>query len=250
MVAVIIQARMGSTRLPKKVLLNLQGKSVLEHIINRVKKAKKIDKVIVATTIDKEDDRIAELCEKIGIDYYRGSENDVLDRYYQAAKKFGFKNIIRITGDCPLIDPGVIDKVVELYEKENLDYATNIMPPTFPDGLDTEIFSFASLEKAWSEAKLKSNREHVTVYIWQHPDLFKQKHIKNEVDLSDKRWTLDNPEDYEFIKQVYDNLYSSKPDFKTEDILQFLKANPEIEKINQGIKRNEGFEKSLNEDKL
>jgi len=246
----LIQARMASTRLPGKVLMDLKGKTVLERLIERVRRAKKIDKIVVATTIDKKDDAIAAVCEKIGVDYFRGSETDVLDRYYQAAKKFGCQNIIRITGDCPLIDPTVVDQVIEFYEQENLDYAANTNPPTYPDGLDTEIFSMAALEKAWREAKLPSNREHVTVYIWQHPELFKQKFLKNAVDLSAKRWTLDNPEDYEFIKKVYDALYPAKPDFTMNDILEFLKANPEIETINQGIARNEGLAKSFKEDEL
>jgi spore coat polysaccharide biosynthesis protein SpsF len=246
----IIQARVGSIRLPGKVLLPLGGKAVLERIIERIKDSKKIDKIIVATSVQAEDDKISDLCQKINIDCFRGSENDVLDRYYQAAKDSGFSNVVRITGDCPLIDPEIIDQVVELFQREKLDYATNVIPPTFPDGLDVEIFSFESLVRARQETKMKSEREHVTIYMWQNSELFKQKHLNSSVDLSGKRWTLDNPEDYEFIKKIFDNLYLVKPKFRMNDVLKFLETNPELEKINQSIKRNEGLEKSLKEDEV
>jgi len=244
----IIQARYNSTRLPGKVLLLLQNKTVLEHILKRVGQAKKIDKVIVATGEKQENDKIADLCKNLEVDCFRGSEDDVLDRYYQAANKYNFSNIVRITGDCPLIDPYIIDKVAELFEKEGLDYATNVIPPTYPDGLDTEIFSFDALKTAWRRAVLKSNREHVTVYLWQNQSLFKQKHLKNNIDLSAKRWTLDNPEDFEVIENVYNNLYPSNPNFRMGDVLKFFSQHPEIEKINFGITRNEGLAKSFKED--
>lgn len=250
MTIAIIQARISSTRLPGKVLLTLADKTVIEQVISRVSQAKKIDKIILATTTRKEDNALEQICLKAGIDCFRGSENDVLDRYFQAAKKFGGKNIIRITGDCPLIDPVVIDKVIDLYEVGGVDYATNVMPPTFPDGLDTEIFSFSALEKVWREANLASQREHVTVYLWQNPQIFRQRHLKNKIDLSARRWVLDNPEDYEFMKQVFAKLYFLKPDFGMNDLLEFFAENPEIEKINNMIGRNEGLKKSIKEDKI
>ena len=250
MIGIIIQARTDSIRLPNKVLLKLQGKSVLEHIIKRVSEAKKMDKVIVATTSKSENNKIVDVCKKLNIDYFRGSEEDVLDRYYQAAKQFGFSDVIRITGDCPMIDPEIIDQVIGLYQRKNLDYATNVIPPTFPDGLDVEVFSQKVLEKSWKEAKLKSEREHVTVYMWQNPNLFKQNHLKNNTDLSSHRWVLDNPEDYEFMKRVYNKLYPIQPNFRLRDLLKFFSKNPKIEKINEGIKRNEGMEKSFKEDKI
>lgn len=249
MLGAIIQARTGSIRLSNKVLLELRGRSVLEHVIRRVRRSRKIEKVIVATTIKKEDDRIVDICKKLSIDYFQGSENDVLGRYYQAAKKFHFSDIVRITADCLMIDPSVIDKVIDLYQKEKLDYMSNVIPPTFPDGLDVEVFSMNALEKCWKEAKLKSAREHVTVYMWQNPGLFKQNHLKSKIDLSDRRWVLDDPKDYEFMKKVYDKLYPSNPNFKLDDLLNFFAENPDIEKINQGIKRNEGLKKSFREDK-
>ena len=246
----IIQARYDSTRLPGKVLLSLGGKTVIEQVISRVNQAEKIDRIILATTTREEDDALEQICLKAGIDCFRGSEDDVLDRYYQAAKKFKAKNIIRITGDCPLIDPEIIDKVIDIYEKSGVTYATNVIPPTFPDGLDTEIFSFSALKKAWRETNMASQREHVTVYLWQNPGIFKQKHLNNEIDLSARRWVLDNQEDYEFMKQVFFKLYPVKPNFKLADLLKIFVDNPEIEKINNMINRNEGLKKSIREDKI
>jgi len=250
MTGAIIQARTKSSRLPNKVLLKLRGKSILEHVIQRVKGSMKIDKVIVATTTKRNDDRIAKICRKLNIACFRGSENDVLNRFYQASKKFNFFDIVRITADCPMIDPEIIDRVIDLYQKEKLDYATNVIPPTFPDGLDVEVFSMGALEKAWKEAKLKSAREHVTVYMWKNPRLFKQRHLKNRINLSARRWVVDNPEDYEFMKQVFEKLFPIRPNFRLRDLLNFFAKNPDIEKINKGIKRNEGLEKSLEEDKI
>ncbi len=246
----IVQAKCGSKRLPRKVLLPLGDKSEIEHVLLRTAQAKKIDKVILATTENKEDNLVALKCVAAGFEVFRGSENDVLDRYYQAAKKFGAENIIRITGDCPLIDPEVVDKVIDLYEKSGVEYATNVIPPTFPDGLDTEIFSFDALEKAWRETKMASEREHVTIYLWRHPEIFKQVHLQNDIDLSSHRWCLDNPEDYEFMKQVFEKLYPAKPNFRLNDLLEFIEANPEIGKVNAMISRNEGLKKSLEEDKI
>lgn len=246
----IIQARMGSTRLPGKVLLDLAGEPVLARIIERVKKSKLIDKIIIATSEKKDDDAIAGLGARLGVEIFRGSENDVLDRYYQAAKKYNYKNVVRVTGDCPLIDPEIIDQVIGLYREAGVDYVTNVIPPTFPDGLDTEIFSFAALEKAWREAKLNSGREHVTVYMWQNPGKFKQTHLNNSVDLSAKRWVLDNPEDYEVMKMVYEDLYNKNPKFRMKDLLAWFGLHPEIEDLNKRIGRNEGLAKSLKEDKI
>jgi len=241
----IIQARVGSTRLPEKVLMELAGKTVLEHVIERVSKSEKINKVIVATSDKTGDDKIEELCRKLNITCYRGSENDVLDRFYQAAKEFSYPNIIRITGDCPMIDPEIIDQTIELYEEEKLDYATNVIPPTFPKGLDVEIFTFESLEKAWREVASGPEREHVTVYFWRHPEIFKQKHLVNKINISAKRWVLDYEVDYKFLQEVFNNLYAAKPDFRLKDVLEFLKANPDLEKINERIDRKIELDNSL-----
>jgi len=246
----IIQARISSTRLPEKVLKIIEGKTVLEHVINRVRAAKNIDDMVVATTVKKEDLEIVKLCASLGISVFCGSEDDVLDRYYQTAKLFKAGHIVRITSDCPLIDPQIIEEVIELYFQKKADYASNTMPETFPDGLDTEVFSYKTLKKAWKNAKLSSEREHVTPYIRKYPNIFKIVNLKCEYNLNDKRWTLDEPEDFKFIKIIYKNLYSEDSLFGMIKILDFLKKNPEIGELNKNIIRNEGYLKSLEKDKI
>ena len=248
-VIAIVQARMGSTRLPRKVLLNLEDKTILEHVVNRVRSSKHIDDVVVATTVSKDDLRIVELCANLGVSVYCGSENDVLDRYYQAAKLFKADNIVRITSDCPVIDPKTIDDAISLHLKDNVDYTSNTLKETYPDGQDVEVFTFTALRTAWKSAKLASEREHVTPYIRNNPDFFKHASLKYKEDLSQKRWTLDNAEDLEFLRLVYKYLYSKNPLFNMDDILALIEKKPDIEKINQHIIRNEGYLKSLREDK-
>ena len=246
----IIQARISSTRLPGKVLKIIERKTVLEHVINRVRAAKNIDDMVVATTVKKEDLEIVKLCASLGISVFCGSEDDVLDRYYQTAKLFKAGHIVRITSDCPLIDPQIIEEVIELYFQKKADYASNTMPETFPDGLDTEVFSYKTLKKAWKNAKLSSEREHVTPYIRKYPNIFKIVNLKCEYNLNDKRWTLDEPEDFKFIKIIYKNLYLEDSLFGMIKILDFLKKNPEIGELNKNIIRNEGYLKSLEKDKI
>ncbi|MDD5431460.1 MAG: glycosyltransferase family protein [Candidatus Omnitrophica bacterium] len=246
----IIQARTGSTRLPSKVLLRILDKSILEYVVERVRHSKHIDTVIVATTDNNEDLEIAELMKGISVSVFRGSENDVLDRYYKAASFFNIQNIVRITADCPLIDPFVIDCVIKRYFSVRADYCSNILEHTFPDGEDVEVFSFKTLSTAWKEAKLGSEREHVTPYIINNPGSFKLENVKSEVGLSDKRWTLDRKEDYDFIKKVIENLYPTNPNFRMSDVLKFVRDNPECEDINKNIIRNEGYLKSLQKDIL
>lgn len=246
----IIQARTGSTRLPGKVLLDLQGKTVLEHVIDRVKMSRHINKIVVATTIRTEDLEIVKLCANIGTNVYCGSEDDVLDRYYQASRLFEADTIVRITSDCPLIDSNIIDEVISKYLSENADYSSNTLNETYPDGLDAEVFSFDALRKAWKNANTTSDREHVTPYIKKNPDDFKLVSLEYRENLSEKRWTLDRQEDYEFIKEIYINLYCKNPLFAMKDILEFISNNPEIETINQHIARNEGYFKSRMKDKI
>lgn len=252
MIMAIVQARMGSSRLSGKVLKMICNKTMLELQLERVQRASSIDMIIVATTQEAQDDSIALLCEKQGLKSYRGSENDVLDRYYQAARYYkadANDNIIRITADCPLIDPEVIDELIALFTKKKVDYASNIDPPTFPDGLDVEIFKFGVLEKAWHEARLKSEREHVTPYIRNHPELFSRVNLENNrADLSNLRWTVDEPEDFEFIKVIYEALYPVNPTFTTDDILHFLNENTCLSELNTKFSRNAGYDKSLRED--
>jgi spore coat polysaccharide biosynthesis protein SpsF len=243
----IIQARMGSSRLPKKVLLDLAGKSVLEQVVDRVKNSSLVDEIIVATTIEKQDLEIIKLCANQGIRVFCGSENDVLDRYYQAAKLFNPVNVIRITADCPLIDPAVIDQVIKAHLDGNYDYTSNVIRETFPDGEDVEIMKFSTLKEAWDEANLASQREHVTQYILNN-DKYKKCNVVYNEDLSNKRWTLDNEEDYLLIREIYKKVYNSNKTFGIKDILNVLKNNPELENINISIARNEGLRKSLEND--
>ncbi len=249
MVLAIIQARMGSTRLPGKVLIDLEGKPVIERVVDRVLMAKKVDKVVVATSIDQNNLPLVELCAKKKIQVFVGSEDDVLDRFYQAAKLFNPDHVVRITADCPLMDPAVIDLVIDEHLNNGHDYTSNTFSETYPDGEDVEVFKYSALEKAWSNATLTSEREHVTPYIRKHNDIFTHGSVSYTQNLSQKRWTLDNQEDLEFISKVYKALYKSNPLFGIDMILDYLKEHPELEMINNHIMRNEGYAKSLVNDK-
>ena len=249
-VSAIVQARMCSTRLPKKILKKLAGKLLLWHLIMRLKKAKQIDQIIIATTSKKEDDVIAELAKETGISNFRGGEEDVLHRYYQAAKKYKVEIIVRITADCPLIDPKLVDKIIKYFLNNSFDYVSNVHPPTYPDGLDVEIFPYGVLEEVWRKAEKLSEREHVTSYIGKHPETFKIGNVENEIDLSYMRWTVDEERDLKFVKEIYRRLYKNNKIFYMEDVLNLLKKEPELMKINKGILRNEGYAKSLKKDRI
>lgn len=246
----IIQARMGSTRLPNKILMPaVDGITMLEYELKRVQQSKKINKIVVATTDKSGDDQIQELCDKIEVDCFRGSEDDVLERYAKCAEKYPeYENIIRLTGDCPLIDPVEIDKVIELFETSGLDYASNCEAgkETYPDGLDTEIFSRKTLEQAARDSRQKSEREHVTLYIRNNPN-FKKGFIQAEQDFSHFRLTLDEQVDYEVIKFVMEN---SMPDDGYLKYISVLTKNPDVMFKNTKIQRNEGLKKSLDNDKI
>ncbi|MBQ4414602.1 MAG: glycosyltransferase family protein [Methanomicrobium sp.] len=248
-VIAVIQARMGSTRLPNKVLMDLKGKTDLERVIDRVKKSKYIDDVIVATTITEHDLAIVKLCAEKGIRVFCGSEDDVLDRYYQCARLLSPEHVVRITADCPMIDPKIIDSVISRHLESGADYTSNTLKTTFPDGLDTEIMKFSVLEEAWFNANLSSQREHVTQYII-HNDGYKKESVVNDIDYGSERWTLDTDNDYKFIKCVYDALYDKNPDFEMKDVLTFLDEHPDIRAINSDSERNEGLAKSLKKDKV
>ena len=252
MIAGIIQARMGSNRLPGKVLKDINGYPMLSYMIERVSAAKSIDSLIVATSVDSSDDPIVEFCKSSKILYYRGSLEDVLDRYYQTAKKLECDVIVRMTADCPLLDPRVIDTIVEVYKNYTYDYVANTSPPdrfTFPEGMDVEVFSFKILEKAWLEAKKPSEREHVTFYFWQNPQIFSTFRYDLSKDLSGYRLTVDYPEDFEVIKLLITKLYSRNHLFTLENMVQFLDEHPETKNLNAGIKPNEGWKSSFIKDK-
>lgn len=248
----IIQARTGSTRLPNKIFMDLCGYPDIYHVYNRVKQSEKINKVIIATTSSIMDDQVEKFCETNNILCFRGSEQDVLDRFYKCGKRFGLVNsdrIIRITADCPFVDPDIIDILIDLFDKGNVDYVSNTHPSTFPDGLDVEVFGFEALSVAWNEAKLPSEREHVTPYIVNHPEKFRICNYDNSTDLSSLRWTLDEYEDYVMINKIYKALYEDGKIFKMSEILSYIEENPMISKINDKFIRNEGYLKSLQIDK-
>lgn len=224
----IIQARMGNTRLPGKALLDLAGKSVMQRVYERTKQARGIDKVIVAITVEQQDNILAEFCHSINIPVYRGSEEDVLDRYYQAAKFYNAENIVRITGDCPLIDPCEIEKVVCVFEIYDLDYLSNSQPRRYPLGLNVSIGSFWAFERSWYEAKSKSDREHVTQYIRNHPDRFRVGSIVYKQDFSFYNWSIDTPMDYKFLSQVYEKLEEKKLYGHFREVLMILAENPDL----------------------
>ncbi len=247
---VMIQARCGSSRLPSKVLKDLSGKPELQWVVERVQKSKRIDEVMVLTSIEKNNLPLVRLCTEMGIRTFIGSEEDVLDRYYQAAKLLQPEYVIRVTADCPLFDWRYLDLAVEQMNPDT-DYMAELTE-SFPDGLDIEILKFSALKKAWKEARFSSEREHVTLYIRNHPELFAIQNLECPIaGIGEKRWTLDEAEDYELISRIYQHFLSKgKEDFITEDILAYLKEHPELETVNQKYARNEGLAKSIANDKI
>tara|TARA_B110000438_G_scaffold256457_1_gene263939 strand:- start:9603 stop:10367 length:765 start_codon:yes stop_codon:yes gene_type:complete len=244
----IIQARMGSTRLPGKVMKIIDGKNPsLQYTIDQLKTCKTLDKIIVATTNLSEDDVVENYLEKMNVDVFRGSSNDVLDRYFQCAKYYGLSSVVRVTADCPLIDPNIVDTGIQFFQSKNYDYVTNTFPRTFPDGNETEIFSFNALEKIWKNAKLPSEREHVTPYFRNNPNLFKIKNFVHKKDISELRWTVDYNEDFELVKILISKI-QPRP-VHLEDILNLLNNEPKLFELNNNHKPNEGYAKSLEDDK-
>ncbi len=249
-IVAIIQARMNSTRLPGKVMKEMVGKPMIELLIERVRQAKEVTAVWLATTTKRADDVLAAWARKKRVPCFRGSEDDVLDRYKETARRARAEVIVRITGDCPLIDPIVIDTVVTEFRKRKVDYAAvNRRINTYPDGLDVEVCSSAALFRAWQEAKLPSEREHVTPYIWKHPRKFRLFILKNAVDYSAHRWTIDDRLDFEFVKAVYEHLYRPQKMFRMGDILRFVKEHPEYDKRDARAERDEGYQQSLSYEK-
>jgi spore coat polysaccharide biosynthesis protein SpsF (cytidylyltransferase family) len=245
----LIQARMTSIRLPGKVMAEVAGRPLLDHVVKRAQQARTLDLVVVATSDQPADDVVARFCAEADIPCFRGSEDDVLDRYYQAAKHYAADAIVRLTADCPLLDPAVIDKVVRAFQAGDYDYVSNVLPPTYPDGLDTEVFRWDALERAWREACFMSQREHVTSYICEQPTLFRLGNVEHDPDLSALRWTVDEPQDLEFVRRVYGYL-GPVHFFGMAEILALLREHPELNGINAGFQRNEGYLKSLREDTI
>lgn len=245
MILAILQARVSSSRLPGKVLKPLLGVPMLLRQIERLQKSHKINKLLVATSTEPSDDLIVKLCEEHGIACFRGSLNDVLDRFYQAAHEVNPEHIVRLTADCPLTDPALIDDVIDFCLDGDYDYVSNSVEATFPDGLDVEVFRFYCLELAWREAILPSQREHVTPFIHQQPLQFNIGLYKSPIDLSHLRWTVDEPKDFELATKIYEALYPTNPSFSTQDILKLLDEHPELAYLNTSHERNEGLKKSL-----
>jgi len=248
-ISCVIQARMGSSRLGGKVLMNIENKNPLLHfVINQLKYSKLIDRIIIATTSLPEDDVILKMANEIKVQTFRGSPKDLLDRYYQCAKEFSLSNIVRITSDNPLIDPTLVDQVVEKYLEGSFDYVTNVIPRTFPQGTEAEIFSFTALEKAWNEAKKPSEREHVTPYFYNNPEKFKIFKITHHENLSKLRWTVDRKPDLELVRSIVSKI--QKRPILMNDIIALLENEPKLINHNKDYVMNEGYLKSLEEDKL
>jgi glutamate-1-semialdehyde 2,1-aminomutase len=234
----IVQARMGSIRFPGKVLKKINNKSLIEILLSRLSKSKNIDKIILATSIASVNDKLSQEVKALGYDVFRGSENNVLDRYYLAAKQYSPSTIVRITGDCPLIDPVLVDQVIDRYIKNDVDYVSNNHPPTYPDGLDTEVFSFQSLEDSWQNAKKNYELEHVTPYIL-NKTRFKKLSFENEIDCSKERWTVDEIEDFEVIKNIISH-FSPNIFFSWQEVFELKNNHPNYFSANKNIIRNEG----------
>lgn len=254
----IIQARMGSSRLPEKVLLKINEKPMLYYVLKQTKSSKYVDDVIIATSTNSDDDPIIKFCKENNIKYFRGSEENVLDRYYQCAKKYNLDPIIRITSDCPLIDPNVIDLVFSKFENNTFDYVSNNIAKingkwfdsecNFPQGMTVEISTFYALEKAWKEAKKPSEYEHVFPYIQFNPEIFKIQNVTYFEDLSNIRCTVDRKEDLEFVQEIYKRIPKNINYVKIKDIKEIINKNPELLDINSHISFDEGWKKSLKED--
>ena len=246
MVLAILQARCSSHRLPNKVLKPLLGRAMVLREMERLTRSRYIDQLVLATSTDVSDDPLCALAEETGVNIYRGSLDDVLDRYYACAKEYSAEHIVRVTGDCPLIDWRVSDDVIARHLTEKNDYTRTT--ERFPDGLDTEIMTFDALEQAHREARLTSEREHVTLYFRNNPERFRIGSVDCAEDYGDFRWTVDEPCDFPFVEAVYEKLYAKNKDFSMQDILVLLKTHPDLRALNRGIVRNEGLLKSLAED--
>ena len=230
---IIDQARMISTRLPGKVMKKVLGKPLLEYQIERLRQVRLADELVIATTTNDTDQPIVELCERLGVAYYRGSEEDVLSRYYEAAIQFGADIVVRVTSDCPLIDPGVVDEVIGLYiyNRDKYDYVSNTLERTYPRGLDTEVFSMAALKKAYKEVGEQPDREHVTLFMYRRPEQFRLANSSGAVDYSHHRWTVDTPEDFRLIQLILQELYPVNNRFTWLDVLNLLNEHPEVKSI-------------------
>lgn len=238
-IVIIVQARMTSTRLPGKVLKQVLGKPLLEYQIDRLHRVKLAHEIVIATTTNVTDEPIVELCDRLSIPYFRGSEEDVLARYYGAALQHKADVVVRVTSDCPLIDPQVIDRVIQHYIDDRYDYVSNCLERTYPRGMDTEVFSFKALDEAFLEATAQPDREHVTPFIHQQSDRYKLGSVLYNRNCSQHRWTVDTPEDFALIQKILESIYPQNPEFSLEDCLELLDRHPEWSKINAHIEQKQ-----------
>lgn len=240
-VGMIIQARMTSRRLPGKVLMPIMGRPMLSLQVERLRRCKLIDAMIVATSQDASDTPIADLCRDESIMFFRGDLHDVLDRYYSAAKRIGASHVVRVTADCPIIDPEIVDEVVSFYFEGDYDFVSNALVPTFPDGLDVSVFKFEMLEEAWNKATAPADREHVTPYMKNQIHACKIGNYTSGKDYSHLRWTVDEAVDMVFVRKIFEHLYPVKKNFSMKDVTRLLEVNPHLVTLNAGLRRNEGY---------
>ena len=243
-IVAIVQARMRSTRLQGKVLKDILGKPMLWYLVTRVQKAKYIDDVVIATTVNKEDDSLEEFAVDNNLGMYRGSENDIVDRIFNAGEKYNADIVVRVWGDCPLIDPDLIDKVLLEFINGSYNYATNSHPATYPLGMNFEVYSFKSLERIWNEVNDIFYRQYPFEYIYANRDSFKTLSDKNDIDLSNIHLTVDYIEDFELVTEIFKNLYSDTKTFHLGEILKLLESYPALTKMNQGLARNIEFNRA------
>ncbi len=236
---IIVQARITSTRLPKKILLPVLNKPLLEYQVERLRRVRLSDDLVIATTENEADEPIVELCRKLQVPYFRGPEEDVLARYFGAAQEFKADTVVRITSDCPLIDPEIVDKVIDVFNEhqDRYDYVTNCLQRTYPRGMDIEVLPFSVLKEVYAEAVAAAEREHVTLFIYSRPGRYRLGSVVNDVDYSNYRLTVDTREDFELIKLLFEKIYPSKPLFNLQDILNLLLANPEWAAINAHVEQ-------------
>jgi spore coat polysaccharide biosynthesis protein SpsF len=247
-VVAIVQARMGSSRLPGKILAEIDGRPMLRLLLDRITAVRSIEQVVVATTSCPEDDILERWCRSEKVACFRGSAEDVLDRFFHCADWLSADMIVRVTGDDPLKDPGIIGQAIQLMlDDPCADYCSNSAEPTYPEGVDIEVFRREALSRAHREAQLKSEREHVTPYIWKNPDKFRLLYFKCDRDLSHWRWTVDKPADLAFVREIY-RQFRDRPLASFEEIVAFVDAHPHLLGINSGTARNEGYLKSLDKE--
>lgn len=251
MIGAIIQARMGSSRLPGKVLLRVLDRPLLGHLLDRLRRSRRLETIVVATTATETDRPIRVFAEAEGVPAFAGSEEDVLDRYHAAAEEYKIDPVVRITADCPLMDPAVVDLVIERFLDGEADYVSNAapLPATYPDGMDVEVFPFAALRQAWLEAVKPSDREHVTFYLWNHPDRFKLRRVDHSPDWSAYRLTVDYPEDLRLVEAVLNHFLPRNPGFGLDEIVRYLDSSPEVKALNARIGRNQGWASAFAKDR-